>query len=82
MRIILNTTTNYQQALLKKGTEIDIELKVAQRWINAGIAHPAPEKKKELSPKAKKLIKEYKKKAEAKNENNNEGKDLLRGEDF
>ena len=79
MRIILNTTTNYQQALLKKGTEIDVELKVAQRWINYGIAHPAPEKKQKLSPKAKKLIKEYKEKKAEKieDETNPECKDFL-----
>ncbi len=79
MRVVLNTTTNYQQAFLKKGTVIDVELKVAQRWINYGIAHPAPEKKQELSPKAKKLIKEYKgkKTKKAEDETNTERKDFL-----
>ena len=78
MRVVLNTTTNYQKAFFKKGSIIDVELKVAQRWINYGIAHPAPEKKQELSPKAKKLIKEYKeKKAEKQDEINPERKDFL-----
>lgn len=79
MRVVLNTTTNYQKAFFKKGTVIDVELKVAQRWINYGIAYPAPEKKQKLTPKAKKLIKEYKeKKAEkAEDETNPERKDFL-----
>jgi len=79
MRVVLNTTTNYQKAFFKKGSIIDVELKVAQRWINNGIAHPAPEKKQELSPKAKKLIKEYKEKKAEKIEDeiNPKRKDFL-----
>lgn len=45
MKVILNTNTVYENNPLSKGTEIDVELRVAERWINMGIAH-LPEVKK------------------------------------
>jgi len=39
MRVILNTNTMFEGIPLSIGTVIDVELKVAERWINKGIAH-------------------------------------------
>ena len=39
MKVIMNTLTNYQDKILQQGEIVDIELKVAERWINMGIAH-------------------------------------------
>lgn len=47
MKVILNTNTVYENNPLSKGTEIDVELRVAERWINMGIAH-LPEVKEEI----------------------------------
>lgn len=45
MKVILNTTTNFEGAALKQGDIIDVPLNIAERWINRGIAHEAPQVK-------------------------------------
>lgn len=45
MKVILNVITNFEGKSLKSGDGIDVSRKVAERWINRGIAH-YPEKQK------------------------------------
>ena len=48
MKVILNVNTNFEGVSLSQGTEIDVELKVAERWITRGLAHlPVEVKSKE-----------------------------------
>jgi len=47
MEVILNVITNFEGTSLKPGDEIDVPRKIAERWINRGIAHyPIKDKKK------------------------------------
>ena len=69
MKVILNTITNYQDAVLKQGDTIDVELRVADRWIKLGLAH-LPEVKPVIpfgdfvpSEKEQKIIEDYSEKA-------------------
>lgn len=39
MKVVMNVLTNYQDKILQQGEIADIELKVAERWINMGLAH-------------------------------------------
>ena len=45
MKVILNTNTFFEGKALRAGDEIEVNLNVAQRWINKGIAHPVFEVK-------------------------------------
>ena len=45
MKVILNTNTFFEGKALRAGDEIEVNLSVAQRWINRGIAHPSFEVK-------------------------------------
>lgn len=56
MRVILNTNTIFEGAVLKAGDELEVDFRIAQRWINKGIAHEVKTVKAELSDKAKELI--------------------------
>lgn len=58
MKVVLNTTTSFEGAGLKQGDIVDVPLNIAERWINRGIAHEAPQVKVELSNKVKELIKQ------------------------
>ena len=46
MKVVLNRITNFENATLRPGDVIDVELKIAERWINAGLAHEFKEVKK------------------------------------
>ena len=48
MKIQLNTITNYSGHSLKIGDIIDVDLRIAQRWITRGIAHPVKEEVKPI----------------------------------
>ena len=41
MKLILNVKTFYDERTLNAGDEIEVNEKIAKRWINNGIAHPA-----------------------------------------
>lgn len=66
MKVILNVITYFDGVSLKPGDEIDVPLKVYQRWINRGIAHKCEEVKvekvKELTESIKKPKKRISKK--------------------
>jgi len=49
MKVVLNVVTNFEGTSLKPGDEIGVSQKVAERWINRGIAHyPIKEQKGEI----------------------------------
>jgi len=46
MKLILNVLTSFEGESLKPGDETDVSQKIAERWINRGIAHyPVKEQK-------------------------------------
>lgn len=56
MKVILNTTTNYEGRTFKLGDEADLPLNIAQRWINKGIAHLPARSKDVVKPPVKEVI--------------------------
>jgi hypothetical protein len=57
MKVVMNVLTNYQDKILQQGEIADIELKVAERWINMGLAH-IPISEPALEPNEEKIPQE------------------------